>query len=170
MRRVLTAFVRAVGWLDWSAALFGAALLAGIAGIVVYEIVARYVFQSPTEWSFEIATYALVWCGFLGAARALARDRHVQVDLLLLRLSGPARRRLETVTDLLAIVFCLLVVREGIRFAYTSYVTEATSVSPLRVPLFLPELVVPGGIALLALRFLARILTRLGLAREGEGR
>ena len=159
----LQRFVRAVDWLSFLGAAFGAALLLFIAFGVFYEVVARYVFQSPTEWSLELTGYALVWAGFLGAAYALQLARHVEVDLIVERLSMRASRRLRLVTDLIAFVFCAVVVRYGISFVHHSYVTDAASVSPLRVPLFLPELGVPLGIALLGLQFLVRILEGLGL-------
>lgn len=170
MRRVLSLLVRVVDGLSWAAALLGAALLVGVATAVFYEVVARYIFRSPTEWSLELTTYALVWCGFFGAADALKRGRHVRVDLLLERLPHSVQRGLGLCTDLLALAFCLLLLREGSRFVYQSYITEAASVSPLRVPLFIPELAVPAGGTLLALRFLVRILGRLGLVSPGAER
>lgn len=170
MRRALTVFVRVVDGLSWAGALLGAALLVSVACAVFYEVVARYIFRSPTEWSLELTTYALVWCGFFGAAYALKRGRHVRVDLLLDRLPPPVQRGLELYTDLLALAFCLLLVGEGARFVYQSYITEAASVSPLRVPLFIPELAVPAGGALLALQLLTRILGRLGVVPPGQRR
>ena len=145
-------------------AALGAVLIAAITVVVFYEVVARYVFAAPTEWSMELTSYALVWCGFFGAAYTLRRGRHVRVDLLLERLPVSAQRTLELFVDLVGLGFSVLVTYQGARFVYQSYITESTSVSPLRVPLFIPELAVPVGAALLALQFLARLLVRAGLA------
>lgn len=50
----------------------GAAGAAGIFAILVlmsYEIVARYIFNSPTNWSVEVSTYILVGAAYLGAGQ-----------------------------------------------------------------------------------------------------
>lgn len=167
MRATLGTLVEIVDRLSGALAVLGAALLGGIALAVFYEVVARFVFAAPTEWSLELTTYALVWSSFFGAAEALRRGRHVKVDLLLERLSPAAQRGIGFCTDLVAFVFCVLVVREGARFVYQSYVTDATSISTLRMPMFIPELAVPLGAALLALQFLTRLLGRAGMVGDG---
>jgi C4-dicarboxylate transporter DctQ subunit len=160
--------VRIVDGLSLGGAALGAGLLVFITAGVFYEVMARYVFNAPTEWSLEITTYALVWAGFLGAGHAHRHRRHVRVDLFVERLSPGVQRRLGLWTELLALAVCVLVLVYGTRFVYESYVTEATSVSPLRVPLFIPELAVPIGAALIALQCVVSILRALGLAPEAE--
>ena len=36
-------------------------------GAVALQVIARYVFFSPPAWTEELARYAMVWAGFLGA-------------------------------------------------------------------------------------------------------
>ncbi len=38
---------------------------------VCIQVVARYAFQSPPAWTEELARYAMVWCGLLGATASL---------------------------------------------------------------------------------------------------
>ena len=155
-----------VGVLSRSAAVFSAALLAAVAVSVCYEVVARYVFGSPTVWSNEMTIYAILWCCFLGAPYTLRRNRHLEVDLVVIRLSPTARKCLGLITDFVCVAFCVLAVRQAIVFVHVSYVTEAQSVSELEVPLYIPEMAIPVGLALLGLEFVARLLRRLGLAGE----
>jgi TRAP-type C4-dicarboxylate transport system permease small subunit len=156
--------IRAIDGLCLAGAVLGAGLLAFIAAGVFYEVVVRYVFNAPTEWSLEITTYALVWAGFLAAGYTHQYRRHVRVDLLVERLSPGTQRRLAVWTELAALAVSALIVVYGARFVYESYVTEATSVSPLRVPLYLPELAVPIGALLVALQCAVGVLRALGLA------
>lgn len=160
--------VRLIGVVNRGAALLGAALLLAITLAVFYEVILRYVFNAPTEWSFELTGYALVWAGFLAAGYALAHDRHVRVEILSDRLPGPMRTGLMVITDLIALGFCLAVAYHGFKYVHLSYITESASVSPLRVPMFIPEAGVPIGAVLLSLQFVARILVQLGLARSAE--
>lgn len=43
-------------------------------GAVALQVVARYVFFSPPAWTEELARYAMVWAGFLGATVSFYRN------------------------------------------------------------------------------------------------
>lgn len=162
VRRCLEGLVASVDYLNFSAAVLAAGLLALIAGVVFFEVVARAL-EAPTEWSLELTSYALVWCGFVGAAYTLKCGRHVRVDVLLTRLPPRAVWWVELFCDVASLIFCAVVVAYGVAFVRVSYITEAVSVSPIRVPMFIPQLAVPVGVGLLGLQFLVRILERLKL-------
>jgi TRAP-type mannitol/chloroaromatic compound transport system permease small subunit len=66
-RPMLAVFADQAGKL--SAMVSGLGLLA-IAGIICWEVFARYVLNEPTTWVTEIATYILVAVSFLGLAAA----------------------------------------------------------------------------------------------------
>ena len=40
---------------------------------ILFQVVARYVFARPPFWTEELARYAMIWCGMLGAALAFWR-------------------------------------------------------------------------------------------------
>jgi TRAP-type C4-dicarboxylate transport system permease small subunit len=50
----------------------GGAILAVLVMVcaVGYQVVARYIFFSPPPWTEEIARYAMIWAGLLGASAA----------------------------------------------------------------------------------------------------
>ncbi|WP_068084922.1 TRAP transporter small permease subunit [Polycladidibacter stylochi] len=57
-------------------------LIVAVALISFYEIISRYVFGSPTLWVYE-TSYTLIGVVFLlSGIKALARNTHVQIDLL----------------------------------------------------------------------------------------
>src|SRR5687768_336372 len=80
MPSVLAAAVRAI---DRVAELCGVAiawLMVPLIGAVVYEVVARYAFNAPTIWAFDV-TYMLYGAMFmLGAAYALRAGAHIRTD------------------------------------------------------------------------------------------
>jgi len=55
----------------------------GTLAVVTGEVVARYIFNSPTQSSLEITEYFLVAMGFLPLAMIYRRGGHVSVDLLI---------------------------------------------------------------------------------------
>ena len=42
--------------------------------VVLFQVVARYIFQSVPVWTEELARYCMVWGGFLGATAAFRSD------------------------------------------------------------------------------------------------
>ena len=52
-------------------ALWGAVIAVGVmVGAALWQVVARYIFASPPIWTEELARYAMVWAGMLGASCA----------------------------------------------------------------------------------------------------
>lgn len=141
-----------------SAALFAAAILMAVTGAVLYEVVARYVFNSPTEWSLELSCYGLVWSAFLGAAYTLDTNQHVRVEILTERLPSTLRITAEYLVNAAGLVFSALASWKGFNHVRVSFINEHTSNTPLAVPMYLAELAVPIGMLLLALAFLRRLL------------
>ncbi|WP_440997865.1 TRAP transporter small permease subunit [Arhodomonas sp. SL1] len=83
-----------VAWLDLPGYWVGKAaawLIVPLIGALVYEVVARYGFNRPTMWAYDI-TYMLYGAMFmLGAAYTLGRDAHVRADFLFNVLSPRAQ-------------------------------------------------------------------------------
>ncbi len=48
----------------------------------VFEVVARYVFRSPTMWALDVTTMSYATLFMLGAALALLKGAHVRTDML----------------------------------------------------------------------------------------
>src|SRR5688572_33144082 len=62
-------------------------LVVPLAGGVTYEVVARYGFNAPTIWAFDL-TYMLYGSLFmLGAAYALLKGAHIRTDIFWERFS-----------------------------------------------------------------------------------
>jgi TRAP-type C4-dicarboxylate transport system permease small subunit len=84
-------------------------LLAALVVVVSAGVVARYFFNSPFDWTEELVTLLFIWISFLGAAVASARHKHVVVDLITARSSPFARNVIGVASDLLTIVFLVMV-------------------------------------------------------------
>ena len=58
------------------------ALFWALAGVVFTQFVTRYVFNNSASWTEEIARYLLIGVVFVGASIGVAKNNHIQVDLL----------------------------------------------------------------------------------------
>ena len=81
------------------------ATIALMSVLVFINVVLRYGFNSNLGITEELARYLFVWLTFLGGISAFAKNSHVQVDTLLLRLSPKTQFVVLTLSDL-ATLFC----------------------------------------------------------------
>ena len=147
-------FARFVSFLAWVAtALF---VLAG--AMLTYEVLARRLFVAPTRWAAELSQLCLIWGSLLAMAWVLRERRHITVTAVL-ALAGPGARR---GADLLALgavlVFSLVVTWYGFDIFWDSFERGRTTGSLLNLPVWIPELSVPFGFALLAVQCVIEIV------------
>lgn len=72
-------------------------ILAGMIVVLTWQVVSRYVLNTPSAVSEEILRYGMIWSSLLGAAFASGRGTHMAIDLLRDRATG----RLRLAMDLL---------------------------------------------------------------------
>lgn len=137
--------------------------------IVAYEVVLRFFFNAPTEWVNETSVYLVMVSAFLGFAPALASGKHISVDLVVSNLSPSATKALKLLVSLLGLLFSLVFLYTSTEMVLNSYRLNMLSVSTLRVPLYLPQMALPVGFALLSLQFIANLLDPDAAAAEKGG-
>lgn len=145
----------------------GVAWLVFLAMLVsVFEVVMRYGFNAPTDWAHETTTFLVASIFALGGPYALATNRHIQIRILLDRLSPRKRGWLELLNLALGILFCVAIGYAAWVLAYNathapdgSWRLETSGTSwnqPL--PAF-TKIVVLVSIALMAMQQIVRIAT-----------
>lgn len=149
-------------------------IIAGIcilatAFFVTYEVVLRALFDAPTEWVNEVSVYLILISAFLGFAPALASGKHISVDLVTSKLSAGTNKKIAPLVSLLGLGFCLVFLVTSWEMALNSYKLNMLSTSTLRIPLYLPQMSLPIGFALLALQFLANLLSPQSAPQDKEG-
>lgn len=72
---------------------------------VFYQFFTRYVLNDSAAWTEEIARYLLIGTVFVGASIGVARNNHIQVDLLYRYLPAGLSRWLSRLVDLLRLAF-----------------------------------------------------------------
>lgn len=135
-------------------------LIVPMVGALVYEVVARYVFNSPTTWAYD-ATYMFYGALFmLGAAYTLGQDRHVRADFLFNVLSP----RWQGIIDGVMIVFLFFpamffFTEVTFFYARTSWIQgERIPTSPLMPIIYPLKTVVPVTGALLLIQGVSELL------------
>ena len=146
----------------------GAFLVLALTGIVGYSVGMRYLLGQPQTWSDELVGYLMVSMVMLGAAEALRRGEHIEVDLLTERLS-PRWRRIAKIWGQAATAFVAAVLMvAGWEMVAFSADVGLLSDGYLEVPMWIPQLAVPVGAGLLLLTALGGVIRLMFEAPEGE--
>lgn len=110
---------------------------------VSWQVFSRYLLQSSSSFTEEIARYLLIWIGILGAAYISGQQQHLSIDILAPKLAEKNRIRLRMGINILIILFCLLVlVIGGSNLVYLNYLLGQTSAA-LNIPLGAVYTVIP---------------------------
>ncbi|PZX49408.1 TRAP transporter small permease [Algoriphagus chordae] len=102
---------------------------------VTWQVVSRYVFQSPSSFTDELSRYMLIWVGMLGAAYVAGKNEHLAIDILLTKLEEKAQDKLMILINSCVLVFALVVmVIGGSNLVYLTFILEQKS-AVLQIPL-----------------------------------
>jgi TRAP-type C4-dicarboxylate transport system permease small subunit len=81
------------------------ALFWALAGVVFTQFFTRYFLNDSASWTEEIARYLLIGVVFVGAAIGVAKNNHIQVDLLYRYLPAGFARLLAMLVDVVRVLF-----------------------------------------------------------------
>ncbi|WP_245586977.1 TRAP transporter small permease subunit [Pelistega indica] len=73
---------------------------------MIYEVISRYIFNSPTVWGLELATLIFGPYFLLGGAYLLHLKGHVNLDLVKNKLSDKSQKFLDIFAYLVIMSFC----------------------------------------------------------------
>ncbi len=98
MRYALKTFIRLQGQAEMAVCM---TLVALIVGTILFQIVARFVFNAPVAWMEEMVTIFFILLTLFAAAIAAKEKRHIVVDLFP---RGPVSRFLGVVVSILTVI------------------------------------------------------------------
>ena len=92
-------------------------LLVAIMGLLVldvlWQVISRYLLQSPSSFTDELARFLLIWVGILGAAYATGQKLHLAIDVWINRFSSANRQIVDRFINIAVALFGLLVMVIG---------------------------------------------------------
>ncbi len=119
------------------------AMMALAASLGVFQIVTRFVLETPAEWTEVLIRFSLIWMVFLGIPMAFRQGAMVSVDVLY-RWSPPRiRRLLDTVVCLAALALVAVIIWWGWDYANRGKVQ--TMIGLEDVSMFWAYLAMPVG-------------------------
>ena len=156
-------FVSALDWLDTKIS-FTWWLLAILAGFITWEVIMRYFFKSPHNWSLELCILLYLWGSFLGCGTATKTRRHIAIDVVYTRTSGRLRWIFDVINAIATIIvsgFLAYYVLE-----YTLAIKGMSHTSDLASPYWIAVAAVFVGLVLCTVYSLRNVLA-LSLREQG---
>ena len=135
---------------------------------VMREVVGRYFFHLPSDWSLELCGYLLVGLAYLGASYTEVVEGHIRIDFLYNRFKGRTKTVVDIIIPCIGACWCGMVLWQGGRLAFHSLKIGARSADAMMWPLFPSQILVPVGAALLFLILIGKIIKNIGHLIEGE--
>ncbi len=85
-----------------------------LAFIVVYEVVARYIFDAPTIWAYDLSLFLFGYIAALGGAYAQQKKSHINVDILYLSVSPKVKNIFNIISFSLGVFFLIIIFYMGV--------------------------------------------------------
>jgi TRAP-type mannitol/chloroaromatic compound transport system permease small subunit len=136
---------------------------------VAWEVIARYVFNTPTIWSYDV-TYMLYSAIFmLGCAYALHKGAHIRTDFFYEKWSDRTRGVVDSISYIVfffpSILMLMVASWSEAWYAYTIHETsEQTNWRPILWPF---KAIVPLTCAMLLLQGISELIKSFYAARTG---
>ena len=92
---------------------FACAMLALAAALGLFQIITRFVLETPAEWTEVMIRFSLIWMVFMGIPMAFRQGAMVSVDVLHRWASPRMKRVLETVVMVASLALVLVIIVVG---------------------------------------------------------
>ncbi|MCI8768888.1 MAG: TRAP transporter small permease [Ruminococcus sp.] len=124
-------------------------ILNGLAGIsflamvllTCWQVLTRYVLQNPSTWSEELVGYLFAWMSLLGASLVTCERGHMNIPIIVERLSEPIQKLLNCLGEVIAFLFSAIILVFGGAQITTLAMGQMTS--SLGVPIGIFYIVLP---------------------------
>lgn len=149
---------RLISWLEKALA-----FLMGLLVIdVMWQVITRFLLNSPSSFTDELARFLLIWLGLLGAALVSGHKMHLAIDLISQRFTDPKfHTRLAIFIETVVVLTALsIMVYGGSILVYTIWDLGQTSTA-LRLPLSVVYSMIPLSGLLITYFALEDIISRI---------
>jgi TRAP-type mannitol/chloroaromatic compound transport system permease small subunit len=156
--RLHTRFTDAIEWVNVKVGEFVAYWAVIAVFVYYYEVLARYVFNSPTNWVHESMFLMFGMQYLLSGAYAYREDQHVRVDVVYSKLSTRGKAICDIVTSVFFFIFIGTMLWTGARFALDAINADEHSFTEWGVQYWPIKLAIPVGAALILLQGIAKLI------------
>ena len=123
--------------------------------MIVYEVIARYVFLSPTIWAEEMSRFFQIWATYLAAGFVLKNRQLIAIDVVTKKFPPVFKKMSAGFTLMIIGIFAAVAVIYGTGIVAESVEQGRATSTMLAVPRWMTESAVPIGFGVLLLQVIA---------------
>lgn len=129
---------------------------------LVYEVVSRYFFNSPTIWSHELSSMIFGAFAILSGSYTLKHLGHVRSDVIYLLFPTRLQRLCDVMVYTIGIGVLAIFLIQAIEFAQKSWISNEVSARSIwQPPLYYIKSIIPLAVFLLILQSFAELVRAL---------
>ncbi|TYO68325.1 TRAP transporter small permease subunit [Bradyrhizobium hipponense] len=136
--------------------------------VYYYEVIARFVFNSPTNWVHESMFLMYGMQYMLAGAFAYREDQHVRVDVIYAKFSPRGKALADIITSIFFFIFVGVLFWTSWRFAADSISNDEHSFTEWGVQYWPVKLMMPIGAGLLFLQGIAKFIKDIAFLSRGR--
>ncbi len=138
--------------------------------LMVYEVISRYFFQSPTIWVHEICGQIFAAYVALTGGWVLLEKGHVAVDIIYQRFPRSGKLFANIVVSFIGFFMFSILFWQGYKFAWRAIITHQHSHTIFAPPLWPVKILIPAGALLFLLQIAADLAKTFVKYQERSGR
>jgi TRAP-type mannitol/chloroaromatic compound transport system permease small subunit len=136
--------------------------------VSMYEIIARYIFNSPTLWAGQIISLIFVALMVPGGAYLILKDGHIKMDVFYSRWSPKRKAAIDVATFIILFCFAIMLSWEALKMAWTSLLIKETSWAVFKGPIYPKKITLAVGSVLLLFQGIAHFIRNVLFLRGQE--
>jgi len=134
-------------------------LALGIALVMGANVLLRYAFSYGFIWAQELEWHIFVPICLFGMSYALLHGEHVRVDVVYQYFTERSKHRVEVITSLISMAFCVIVIWLSIPYVYQSWSIGEGTANPGGIEYrYVVKSLIPIGFAVLFLQSLSEAI------------
>jgi len=134
--------------------------------VYYYEVIARYVFNSPTNWAHEAMFLMFGMQYLIAGGFCLRENAHVRVDVIYTQLSKQTKAFMDVVTSAFFFIFVLTLLGTGWIFFRDAYAINEVSFTEWAIQYWPIKFALPLGAVLLLLQGVAQLVKDIAVLRD----
>lgn len=135
---------------------------------LTYEVVARYVFNAPTIWVYEINAYAFCFYTALAGGYVMLYSAHVNVEIFYERFSPRKKSLVNILTSVCFFSVIITLIWKSGYAAWESWDAKEESFSLLASPIYPSKMIIPIGATLFLLQGIAKLIRDIIMLTKGD--
>jgi TRAP-type C4-dicarboxylate transport system permease small subunit len=140
--------------------------------LITSDVIARNVFKKSLLISDEVSGYLLVAMTFFGIAYGLRTGSLLRIEFILFAMPPGLRKAADVIYDLLALALTCILLYTFIHLVMSTWERHMVAPTLIETPLWIPQLAMPLGCAILAIGFLLElrgsVMRMLGFAPPAQ--